>query len=135
MSEIVRSPAEYLTTLLGYLRAGYSGGKNSEEVPVGTNHESIQIIRITQWLIVLKRNIFVWSIRSTPFSTKLTNSFMVSARDISNTYTTAINVRPSNAISYFLTNKIPIRCNLYNKGTNMATQSLNFMINLVISKC
>ena len=27
---------------------GYSGGKNSEEVPVGTNHESIRIIGITR---------------------------------------------------------------------------------------
>ena len=26
---------------------GYSGGKNSEEVPVGTNHESVHIIRVT----------------------------------------------------------------------------------------
>ena len=26
---------------------GYSGGKNSEEVPVGTNHESVHVIRVT----------------------------------------------------------------------------------------
>ena len=37
------------------------------------------------WLIVRKRNILVWSKRSTPFSIKLTNSFMVLARGINKT--------------------------------------------------
>ena len=46
---------------------------------------SIRIIGITRWLIVRKRNILVWSKRSTPSSMKPTNSFMVSARGISNT--------------------------------------------------
>ena len=45
------------------------------------NHRVIPI----RWLIVRKRNILVWSNRSTPSSMKLTNSFMVSARGISNT--------------------------------------------------
>ena len=45
----VRSPAEYLTTLFGYLSAGGTlMGKHSEEIPVAANHESIHIIRITQ---------------------------------------------------------------------------------------
>ena len=48
---------------------GYSSGKNSEEVLVGTNHESIHFIEIKQWLIVRKRNILV--LRSTSFSTVL----------------------------------------------------------------
>ena len=48
---------KYLTTLLGYLSAGDTlVGKNSEDVPVGTNHDSIHNIRITQGSIVCKRN-------------------------------------------------------------------------------
>ena len=50
----------------------------------------IHIIRTTLWLIVCKRNILLWSKRSTPFIMKLTNSFMVSARGISNTQRTNI---------------------------------------------
>ena len=65
--------------------SAYSSGISNDLVPVGTNHESIRSIGITLWLIVRKRNILVWSKRSTPSSMKLTNSFMVSARGISNT--------------------------------------------------
>ena len=65
---------------------GYTSGKNSEEVQVGTSHDTIHNIRITQWLIVRKRNILASYIRSTSFSLKLTNYLKVSASGISNTY-------------------------------------------------
>ena len=71
-----------------------------QEVLVGTNHESIRIIGITRWLIVRKRNILVWSIRSTPLSMEQTSSFMVSARGISNTGISSKNRKTATCIYY-----------------------------------
>ena len=60
-----------------YFSAGYTlVGKTMKRNSIGMIHESIHIISIPQWLIVHKRNILVWSIWSTPFNIKLTNSFM-----------------------------------------------------------
>ena len=53
-----------------------------------THYQLLRNSYITQWLIVHKRNILIWSKISTPFIMaimKLSSSFMVSARGISST--------------------------------------------------
>ena len=44
---LLRTINHYVTLIMSPC-GGYYGGKNSEEVPVGTNHESIRIIGITR---------------------------------------------------------------------------------------
>ena len=57
---ILGCPGRYLTILLGYFSAGDTMvGKALEEVPIGTNDDSVHDKRITQWLVVRKRNIHV----------------------------------------------------------------------------